>query len=68
MTLEDKILARSDWYLSIGYNKALEDIITSLSALRIILYNKTNNHKKYVEATDKAFEIAAMIAEGYIDG
>lgn len=62
---EDKLLNRADWYLRIGYDKAVEDIIISLAALRVVLYNRTQNHSMYVKTTDKAFEEAGKISERF---
>ncbi len=65
--IQEKSLNRVDWYSKIGYEKSVEDILVSLSAFRIILYNKTGNHNKYRESTEQIFELAAKISKDYCE-
>lgn len=45
MTMEDRILCTADYYLRVGGERANKDLISSIGAIKLIMYQ--NSYKKH---------------------
>lgn len=59
-------IARMDWYLKIGSDKACTDIVASLTAMRIILEQLTGNDRKYCEILDEMLKASDELCHKYL--